>query len=281
MVKTAKGMNISELSPLPFGIIDSHAHLTDKVFRKVEEDVILRAKKGGLKAVIVPGDSLEGSRAGLKLSEDFPDFLRAAVGLHPYEAKVYTDETEQELARLSRHPLCVAVGEIGLDFRTDGTDPSPPPLQRQAFLRQMDLAQKLDLPVIIHCRNAYSELISFLFLEKYRGMKGVVHCFSGTREEALALVEIGWHIGFTGTVTFMNAGVLREAAAALPLEKILIETDSPYLAPHPWRGLWPNEPVYVRLVAETLAQCKNLPLGKVCQPTTQNAASLFGLSGKS
>jgi len=270
-------MDIPELHPLPCGIIDSHAHLTEKIFQGIRKDVIDRAKKGGLKAIIVPGDSLESSRAALELSEEFPDFLRAGVGLHPYEARFYTDETEQELAILSRHPLCVAIGEIGLDFRKDGSDPSPPPLQREAFARQMEMAQKLKMPAIIHCRNAYSELISFLSLEKYKGMKGVVHCFSGTRQDALALADLGWNIGFTGTLTFKNAAELREAAAALPLEKILIETDSPYLAPHPHRGLWPNEPVYVRLVAEMLSQCKNLPLETVCLATAENAIRLFGL----
>ena len=275
-----KGLDISKLPPLASLIIDSHAHLAEKIFDGIRGEVIDRAKKGGLKAIIVPGDSLESSRSSIKLSEEFPDFLRPGVGLHPYEAGSYTDETERELAVLSRHPLCVAIGEIGLDFRKDGTDPSPHPLQRKAFARQMDLALKIDLPVIIHCRNAYSELISFLSLEKYTGMKGVAHCFSGTGEEAMALAHLGWHIGFTGTLTFKNAGALREAAAGLPLEKILIETDSPYLTPHPYRGLWPNEPVYVRLVAEMVSQCKNLPLETVCQTTTQNAIRLFGLSEK-
>ncbi len=274
-------MNLPEFPPLACGIIDSHAHLAEKVFEGRQGEVIARAKEGGLSLIIVPGDSLESSRAGLNLSEKFPDFLRAAAGLHPYEAKFYTDETEQELADLSRNPLCVAVGEIGLDFRKDGTDPSPHPVQREAFLKQLDLAQRLEKPAIIHCRNAYSELISFLSLGKFKGMKGVVHCFSGTRPEALALADLGWNIGFTGTLTFKNAGELREAASALPLKKILIETDSPYLAPHPWRGLWPNEPVYVRFVAETLSQCKSLPLETVCRATTQNAANLFGISTNS
>lgn len=272
-------MNLPELPPLACGIIDSHAHLAEKIFQGIMGEVIERAKKGGLTFIIVPGDSLESSREALKLSEEHPDFLRAAVGLHPYQARFFTGETEQELASLSGHPLCVAIGEIGLDYRKDGTDPSPPPLQREAFSRQMDLARKLEMPAIIHCRNAYSELISFLSLEKYKGMKGVVHCFSGTRQDALALADLGWNIGFTGTLTFKNAAELREAAAALPLEKILIETDSPYLTPHPYRGLWPNEPVYVRLVAETLAQSKNLPLETVCRATTQNTIRLFDLFG--
>jgi len=270
-----EGLKISALAPLPCGIIDSHAHLTEKIFQGNREEVIARAKTGGIKSIIVPGDSLESSRAALKISEEFPDFLRAGVGLHPYEARFYTDETEQELISLSSHKSCVAIGEIGLDFRKDGSDPSPPPLQREAFTRQLELARKLELPAIVHCRNAYSELISFLSLEKFRGMKGVVHCFSGTKEEALSLADLGWHIGFTGTLTFKNAGELREAASVLPLEKILIETDSPYLTPDPYRGLWPNEPVYVRLVAEMLSQCKNLLLETVCRATTENAIRLF------
>jgi TatD DNase family protein len=141
----------------------------------------------------------------------------------------------------------------------------------------MALVRKKNLPVIIHCRNAYWELISLLSMKEQRGMRGVVHCFSSTKEEAMALVNMGWHLGFTGTITFKNAPHLREAAAAIPLKRILIETDAPYLTPHPYRGTFPNEPLYVRLIAETLAECKGVTLGKICQMTTENTIRLFRL----
>jgi TatD DNase family protein len=259
----------------PFKIFDSHAHLADKAFSGIREEVLERARTGGIAGVICPGDSLETSRAVIQLVGENPDFLYAAVGLHPYEAKNYNDDAEGELASLSGKKGCVAIGEIGLDFRKDGTDPSPHEAQREAFLRQAALCGNLNLPAIVHCRNAYPELIELFSKEEYKGMRGVVHCFSGTRDEAIALIALGWHIGFTGTLSFKNATGLREAAASIPLEKILIETDAPYLTPHPYRGRFPNEPCYARLVAEALSSCRGIPLEEVCKTTYNNTNRLF------
>jgi TatD DNase family protein len=263
-----------------FKIIDSHAHLADEAFRENLDDVLERARSSGIAGVVCPGDSLETSRAVIDLSEKYSDYLYSAVGLHPYEAKNYNDDLERELIRLSENRGCVAIGEIGLDYRKDGTDPSPHDVQRKAFLRQLELCRSLDLPGIIHCRNAYPELIEILSRDEFKGIRGVVHCFSGTREEALAINSLGWYIGFTGTLTFRNAAGLRDAAAALPSEKILIETDAPYLTPHPYRGKFPNEPCYVRFVAETLASCKGITLEDACRTTFDNTICLFGMRSR-
>jgi len=270
-----KGMNMESLSPLPHHIIDTHAHLVDEAFDEIRGEVLQRAGKGGIAGVVLPGDTLESSRAAVALAGTDPRFFRAAVGLHPYDAKYYSDDVEKELKNLAADSVVTAIGEIGLDVRRDGSDPSPRDVQVDAFLRQMALARSLQLPVIIHCRNAYEDLLSLLRKEKQPDPAGVVHCFSGTRQQALSLVELGYHIGFTGNLTFKNAPDLREAAGALPLEKILIETDCPYLTPHPWRGHFPNEPVYVRQVALTLASSTGRPLEEVCRITTQTARRLF------
>ncbi|MBN1900383.1 TatD family hydrolase [Candidatus Sumerlaeota bacterium] len=258
-------------------IFDSHAHLADEAFEGIFDGVLERARSSGIAGVICPGDSIETSRKTILLAAEYPGFIYAAVGLHPYEAINYNDDIERELIFLSRETGCVAIGEIGLDFRKDGTDPSPRDVQRSAFSLQLKLSGSLDLPAIVHCRNAYPELIGILSQNEYKGIRGVVHCFSGTNEEAHALIELGWHIGFTGTLTFKNAAGLREAAASIPLEKILIETDAPYLTPHPYRGKFPNEPHYVRLVAETLSSCKGIPLEEVCRTTFNNTIGLFGI----
>jgi TatD DNase family protein len=267
---------IDNIRPLPHKIYDSHAHLTEESLKSILNEVISRAKKNDIAGILLPGDTLQSSRDVIELANTDPDFFRAAVGLHPYDAKFYNDEIEKELIELAKNSTCAAIGEIGLDFREDGSDPSPHDIQREAFKLQMRLGKKLDLPVIIHCRNAYPELISMLEQDEFRGMGGVVHCFSGVKEEAVSLCNLGWHIGFTGTVTFKNAPHLREAAASIPIEKILVETDCPYLTPHPYRGTRPNEPVYVRLVVETISESKNINLEEVCKITSENTRRLFG-----
>lgn len=253
-------------------LFDSHAHLADKAFEGILDDVIERARKAGLAGIMIPGDSLDLSRQAVQIAKRHPDFLLAAVGLHPYEARNYSDSVERELETLATEPVVAAIGEIGLDFRADGSDPSPHDVQREAFARQMELARRLGLPAIIHCRNAYRELIEIV--SKFR-IQGVIHCFSGTKSDALKLVDLGYHIGFTGSLTFKNAPDLRETATALPIERILIETDCPWLTPHPHRGVRPNEPAYVRYVAETLAISRSISYEEACRATYQNAARLF------
>ena len=263
-----------EFFKTPDLLYDSHAHLADKIFEGMLNDVIERARAAGVAGIMIPGDSLDSSRMAVQIAKRHPDFLRAAVGLHPYEARHYSDEVEQELEALAADAVVAAIGEIGLDVRADGSDPSPHDIQRRAFARQMELAKRLGLPAVIHCRNAYSDLIELLSQHR---IEGVVHCFSGTKSDALKLVELGYHIGFAGSLTFKNAPDLRETAAALPLERILIETDCPWLTPHPHRGVRPNEPAYVRYVAEMLASCRGTSFEEACRATYQNAARFFRL----
>lgn len=201
----------------------------------------------------------------------------AAVGMHPHDAKDLSQSALAELESLAREPKVVAIGEIGLDFYRDL---SPRPAQRAAFEAQLALAARLGKPVIVHDRDAHGEVMGIL-----RGWarssplaeKGVLHCFSGSLEMALDAVELGFLISIAGPITYANARKLPEIAAALPLDKLLIETDCPFLAPHPHRGQR-NEPAYVALVAQALARVRGIPVADVARATTANAARVFGLT---
>ncbi len=263
-------------SPPVEGVYDSHAHLADDAFEGSRDLIIFRARQNGVLGIILPGDTLETSRKSLELARSWPDFLKAAVGLHPYDAKHYCDAVEIELRTLAADPLAVAIGEIGLDHRPAGDDPSPRDVQREAFLRQLSLSESLNLPAIIHCRNAYDEMISLLAERPARERPGVIHCFSGTAAQAEALAEMRYYIGFTGVITFRNAEETRRAARSVPRDRLLIETDCPYLSPHPVRGKFPNEPANVRYVADGLASCLGLPIEDLCRITSQNTIRLFG-----
>lgn len=272
-----KKLDPENLEHLPHPIYDSHAHLAEESFDEILDDVIHRARETDVCGVIVPSDTIEASRAAVNLCLKYPDFMKAAVGLHPYDARFYTKDVESELTNLAKENCVCAIGETGLDFRPDGNDESPRDVQKESFEKQMHLALKLDMPIIIHCRNAYDELVSILSSSEYENLRGVVHCFSGSPEHAEFLVKKGWHIGFTGNVTFKNAPEIREAAEAVPLERILIETDCPYMTPHPFRGVRPNEPIYVRLMAKAIADCHDVTLEKICRETWNNTRRIFEL----
>jgi len=250
-------------------LTDTHAHLDFPQFDGDREEVIERALAAGVRRIINVGADLASSRRAVALAEAHPP-IYAAVGVHPHDAKTLTDEALAELLGLARHPKVVAIGEIGLDFYRDL---SPREAQRQAFERQLALARELGLPVIVHDRNAHAEVMDVL---RRRGLRGVLHCFSGDPEMARQAIEMGFYISVAGPATFKNAKRLPEIVRQLPLERLLIETDCPYLAPHPHRGRR-NEPAYVRLVAEAVADIKGLPLEEVARVTTANARALFGL----
>jgi len=250
-------------------LTDTHAHLDFPQFDGDREEVIERALAAGVRRIINVGADLASSRRAVALAEAHPP-IYAAVGVHPHDAKTLTDEALAELLGLARHPKVVAIGEIGLDFYRDL---SPREAQRQAFERQLALARELGLPVIVHDRNAHAEVMDVL---RRRGLRGVLHCFSGDLEMARQAIEMGFYISVAGPATFKNAKRLPEIVRQLPLERLLIETDCPYLAPHPHRGRR-NEPAYVRLVAEAVADIKGLPLEEVARVTTANARALFGL----
>jgi TatD DNase family protein len=251
-------------------LIDSHAHLDFHQFDGDREAVIARAREAGLIAIVNAGTNLESSRASVALA-DRVDFIYAAVGIHPHDAETLTPAALAELRALARHPKIVAVGEIGLDYYRDL---SPRPVQRRAFADQLALAAELGLPVVIHSRDAHDDVLNML--RDWDGGGGVLHSYAAGPERLDEVLEMGFYIGISGPVTFKNAGRLREVAARVPPDRLLIETDCPYLTPEPHRGKR-NEPAYVRYVAREIARARGIAEETVAQATTENAGRLFGI----
>jgi TatD DNase family protein len=261
-------------------LVDTHTHLDFSQFDADRQEVITRAQEAGVEIMVNAGAGLEASQAGVALAETYSQ-IYAAVGVHPHEAKTLNGNVLKELRALAQHPKVVAIGEIGLDYYRDR---SPRPVQRQAFQQQLALAGELGKPIIVHDREAHDDVMNML--RQWAGevratgqpttQLGVMHCFSGDLDMAWEVIEMGFYISIPGPVTFTNARRLPELVGALPLERLLIETDCPYLTPHPHRGKR-NEPAYVRLVAEAIAQIRGIPLEQVARITTANAQTLFGL----
>ncbi len=253
-------------------IVDSHAHLDFEPFDADRETVILRARAVGVVAVVNVGTDLESSRDSVALAEKY-DFIYAAVGIHPHDAKTLTPAVREELRALARHPKVVAVGEIGLDYYRDL---SPRPVQRQAFADLLTLAAELDLPVIIHCRDAWEDTLAIL-----RGWtgRGVLHSYSGGPEHLEEVLAMGFSIGLSGPITYAQAPRLQAVAAAVPLDRLLVETDCPYLTPEPYRGRR-NEPAYVWYVAGAVARVRGVTAEGIARATTENAARFFRLTAE-
>ena len=256
-------------------LTDTHAHLDFPRFKSDRERVIKRAAAAGVKAIINVGVSLASSQAAVALAESYPQ-VYAAVGVHPHDAKTVTKEVLEELRALASHPKVVAIGETGLDFFRDL---SPRDKQRQAFQQQLALASEVGKPVIIHDRDAHKEIMSILrrWIRGSHKPVGVLHCFSGDLAMAQEAIELGFYISTAGPVTFKNARRLRELIRQLPVEKLLVETDCPYLTPHPYRGKR-NEPAYVKFVAQEVARVKGLSVEEVARITSDNARALFALA---
>lgn len=254
-----------------FQLVDTHAHLDMPDFSADLEEVLARAKDAGVGQVIAVGTDLASSERVVELARRREN-LFAAVGVHPHEARRLDDQAFRRLADLARREKVVAIGEVGLDYYRDR---SPRPLQREAFLRQLDLAGSLGLPVIIHCRQAHADLLEIL-RERGGEVAGVCHCFSGSQEQARHLLDLGLHISFTGTVTFPNASEVREVAGMVPLDRLLLETDCPYLAPQPCRGRR-NEPAFLPHILRCLAELRGVDEGELASRTTANARRLFSL----
>jgi len=253
-------------------LIDTHAHLDMPEFGRDLAAVLDRARAAGVRRIITVGADLPSSRRAVALTAEHAD-LSATVGVHPHDARTLSDAVLEELARLADHGHVVAVGEIGLDYHYDN---SPRPAQRDAFAAQLRLAKRLDLPVVVHCREAHGDALAILREHAGAGLRGVVHCFSGSPADAEALLELGLHISFTGIVTFPKAAGAREVVKVVPLERTMVETDCPYLAPQPRRGKR-NEPAYVVHVAEQIAALKGLDIDEVARVTTAVAHDLFGI----
>lgn len=257
-------------------LIDSHAHIDFPQFAEDRESMLDRARVAGVTTLLAigTGPGPEKLDSALPFAEQH-DWIYATVGIHPYEAKEVTPQFLDELAKLAKHPKVIAWGEIGLDYFYDH---SPRELQQKAFRDQMELAQQAKLPIIIHCRDAWTDCLNMLG-ESWRptGLGGILHCFTSTLEDARRGIEMGFLISFAGNSTYPKTQNLRDVAKELPLEKILIETDAPYLAPQAYRGKR-NEPAYVAEVARTLASVRNLSPDELAAATSENFRRLFRLA---
>lgn len=252
--------------------LDSHVHLDDARFAEDRDQAIRRALDAGVTIMINVGADMNSTRESLKLAKGYPGIIYAAAGIHPHDAKNATEDDYRELESYLAQPEVLAVGEIGLDYHYDL---SPRAVQRIVFERQLDLAVAKDKPVIIHMREATQDTLNLL--QQYAGkLRGVMHCFSGSWETACAVLDLGLHLGFDGPLTFANAAKLREVAVKAPSDRILIETDCPYLTPVPYRGKR-NEPAFVREVAGTLAELKKVDLEEIALLTANNARGLFAI----
>lgn len=256
-------------------LFDSHAHLNDPQFEEDFEEVLARAREFGVEKIAVVGYDHESSEKAVALAKE-NEGMYAIVGVHPHDAEKYGEETDAALAHWAQQPQVVAIGEIGLDYYRDL---SPRDVQQAVFRRQLHLARELHLPISIHCRDAMEDLIRILKEEEKGPYRGILHCFSGSYEQAAILLKLGFHISFAGPVTFSNARKLPEIALKIPLDRLLVETDCPYLAPQPLRGKR-NEPANVRYVVEKIAEVRGLSPEKVAQATYENACRLFGIERK-
>lgn len=254
-------------------LFDSHAHIDFPRYNKDRKKVIERARAEGVKYILNCGADLESSQRAVKLADEF-EGIYAAVGIHPHEASLYSIEIAKKLQKLAENKMVVAFGEIGLDYHYDN---SPRDEQRQAFRAQLRLAESLNLPVIIHSREAEEDTINILREEWDPENGGVVHCYSSSAEMAKDLLDLNFHIGFTGLITFKNLEWLRRIVSNTPIKRILVETDSPYMSPEPFRGRR-NEPARVKEVARRVAECHNLTIEKTAEITTQNGLKLFKIN---
>lgn len=260
-----------DIFPGPY-FVDTHVHLDIPPLSEDQTGAISRAEKAGVCQIITIGTDLASSKKSLELAEQFPQ-VYAAVGIHPHDAKGASDEVVKELLELAGISNVVAWGEIGLDFVKEY---SPRDIQRKVFRKQIQMAGQVDLPIIIHDRDAHIETVEILSEEAAGNLRGVMHCFSGDVEVAKKVLDLGLFISITGVVTFPKAEVVKEVVRYVPLERLLIETDSPFLSPVPYRGK-PNEPARVVHVAEEIARIKKVPLEEIAQCTSANARDLFRL----
>jgi len=253
-------------------LFDSHAHYDDKRFAEDYQEVILNAFNSGVKRIINAGSDIDTSKRSIELAEKF-NFIYAAAGVHPHEAEKLNDASFNELKKLCSHKKVVAIGEIGLDYYYDN---SPRDVQRYWFEKQIELGKQLDLPLIIHNRDSHEDMMNIIRSHSPYAKAGVLHCFTGSWEMAKELINLGFYISFGGPITFKNANKAIEIIKKIPEERILIETDCPYLTPEPFRGRR-NDSSYVRLVAEKIAEIRGFSLDEAANITSRNTMRLFGI----
>ncbi len=254
-------------------VFDTHAHYDAEAFHPDRLELLASMPEHGVELIVNPGCDLESSQKAVALAEQFP-FVYAAVGFHPSDCGSWNEDSLSQLRALSAHPKVRAIGEIGLDYYWE--DNPPKEIQHQVFHQQMELAQEQKLPVIIHDREAHHDCLEVV--KAHPQVHGVYHCYSGSLEDAKTLVKLGWMLSFTGVVTFKNARKSLEVLQWMPMEHIMIETDSPYLTPEPFRGKR-NDSSKVYRVAETIAQVKGLDPDEVARITLENGKRFFSIEG--
>ena len=253
-------------------LFDTHAHYDADAFDADRLELLASMPGRGVELILNPGCDVPSSRAAVELAERFP-FVYAAVGVHPEECGGWTGGELEALRELARHPKVRAIGEIGLDYYWEENPPRE--LQKEVLHAQLELAEELDLPVIIHDREAHGDCLEIV--RAHPKVTGVYHCYSGSLEDAKVLVKLGWMLSFTGSITFKNARKAPEVIAWLPMDRIMVETDSPYLTPVPYRGKR-NDSGYVRLVAEKIAEIKGLDPEEVARITLENGRRFFRIA---
>ena len=251
-------------------LFDTHAHLNDEAFNADREALLAGLQEKGIGLVMNAGCSLEASREVVQMAKQYP-WLYAAVGSHPDSADEVNENVIAEYRKLCRHDKVKAIGEIGLDYHYEYI---PRQIQKKAFLMQMELARETGLPVIVHERDAHED--GMAIVKDFSNVTGVFHCYSGSAEMARQLVELGWYIGFTGVLTFKNARKAIETAQSIPIDRIVLETDCPYMAPEPFRGKR-NHPGYLYRMAEKLAEIRGMTVEEIRQITTENGKRLYGI----
>ncbi len=249
---------------------DSHAHLDDKRFDEDRQELIAGLRHKNVSYVINVGADLESSQDSIELADKY-DFIFASVGVHPHYAETLKSDYLDRIVEMAKHPKVVAIGEIGLDYHYNFSDRE---IQKKRMIEQLELCQQLDLPVIIHNREAYGDIYQILKDNKHLYKTGVIHCYSGSWEMAQRYMDLGFHIAIGGTVTFKNAKHPVEVATNIDLDRLLIETDCPYLAPHPERGKR-NDPSLLCHIAGKIAQLRGMTVDEVADATHKNAEDLF------
>ena len=249
-------------------LFDTHAHLNDEAFDADRDELLETFQTAGVGWVLNAGCSLESSKESIALAEKY-DWIYASVGSHPDIADEVNDEVLESYRQMCKHPKVKAIGEIGLDYHYETIHREE---QKRAFRAQMALAQELHMPVIVHERDAHED--GMAIVKEFPHVTGVFHCYSGSAEMARQLVDLGWHIGFTGVLTFKNARKAVQPAASIPLERILLETDCPYMSPEPFRGRRCH-PGLLPYMAKKLAQIRDLPEEEVIRITTENAKRMY------
>ena len=250
---------------------DTHAHYCDKRFNEDRDELLESMAEGGVSLILNSGSSLKSSKLSLEMADKYP-FIYASVGVHPHDSKSMDDGTVTVLEKLLSHPKAVAVGEIGLDYHYDF---SPRDVQKKRFREQLELARHLKKPVIIHERESLQDTLDAV--REYRDLTGVFHCFSGSWETARIILDFGWYISFTGVITFKNAKRALEVIEKMPTERIMLETDCPYMAPDPMRGRR-NSSLYLPYIAEKVAALRGMAIEEVAVLTTENGKRFFGIS---